>query len=273
MDNEEIKKLVELSKKGEDAALKKLVSVLQDQIYGIALRFLWNEEDATEATQEILIKVITHLSDFRGESMFRTWCFRIATNHLLDVKKSAVERLRLTQVSFEEDLHDGLAEPHQDLKQDPQYPAMLEEVRVGCTTAMLNCLDRGLRIAYIIGEILEIESSEASEILDITPVAFRKRLQRARKSIESFTKRVCGIIDSNNQCRCQLRLCSALDSERVKKDHFVFTKSGMDHIRIVEKIQELDTIRRVAASYRAGSALESPTHFTQKLRLIIDKLD
>ncbi len=43
--------------------------------------------DAEDAAQDILLKMITHLSSFRGESAFTTWVFRIAVNHLKDYKK------------------------------------------------------------------------------------------------------------------------------------------------------------------------------------------
>ena len=52
--------------------------------------------DAEDATQEILIKIITHLSTFRGESSFRTWSFRIAVNHLLSIKKSRAKEMNIS---------------------------------------------------------------------------------------------------------------------------------------------------------------------------------
>ncbi|MFO7739936.1 MAG: sigma-70 family RNA polymerase sigma factor, partial [Desulfatiglandaceae bacterium] len=80
-------RLVDLAKEGGRNALEELVRTIQDRIYGLALRILFLPADAEDATQEILIKIITHLRSFKGESRFTTWCFRIAANHLLSTRK------------------------------------------------------------------------------------------------------------------------------------------------------------------------------------------
>jgi DNA-directed RNA polymerase specialized sigma24 family protein len=64
-------------------------------------------DDALDATQEILVRVLTRLSTFNGEAAFTTWVHRVAVNHLLDRKRSAVERFELTFGAFADDLLDG----------------------------------------------------------------------------------------------------------------------------------------------------------------------
>jgi Sigma-70 region 2 len=71
--------LVSRAQTGEKDALEKLVRRHQAWIYNIAIRMLWHREVAEDATQEILIKVVTKLSTFRGQSQFRTWLYRIAS--------------------------------------------------------------------------------------------------------------------------------------------------------------------------------------------------
>jgi DNA-directed RNA polymerase specialized sigma24 family protein len=66
---------------------------------------------------------------------------------------------------------------------------------VGCTQAMLLCLDREHRIAYVLGDGLELNSGEAANICEISPAAFRKRLQRARERIQAFMQAHCGLLD------------------------------------------------------------------------------
>ena len=61
-------------------------------IYNIALRLLYHPDDAQDASQEILVKVITRLLMFEGRSSFRTWLYRIALNHLLTMKRLRRER-------------------------------------------------------------------------------------------------------------------------------------------------------------------------------------
>ncbi len=83
--------LVQAARAGDRDALDALVSQIQTRLYNLAVRMLWHPADAEDATQEILIKIVTHLADFRGESQFGTWCWRIATNHLLTTRKRRAE--------------------------------------------------------------------------------------------------------------------------------------------------------------------------------------
>src|SRR5687768_3761651 len=70
--------LVEQAKNGDLTALEKLVLRHQAWIYNTAVRMVCQPHDAEEVTQEVLVKVITKLSTFKGESKFLTWLYRIA---------------------------------------------------------------------------------------------------------------------------------------------------------------------------------------------------
>src|SRR5579863_9752541 len=90
--------LVMRTHSGDREALERLIERHQGWIYNIALRMLFHRQDAEDATQEILVKVVTRLSSFEGRSAFRTWIYRIATNHLLNVKRGR-EELKVTTFS------------------------------------------------------------------------------------------------------------------------------------------------------------------------------
>src|SRR5690242_11322282 len=83
--------LVRLVHSGSKEALELLITRHQGWIYNIALRMVYQPQDAEDATQEILIKVLTNLSSFRGDSQFRTWLYRLAINHLLNMKRTRIE--------------------------------------------------------------------------------------------------------------------------------------------------------------------------------------
>jgi RNA polymerase sigma factor (sigma-70 family) len=151
---------------GDQLALEELIAQVQGKVYGLALRTLWHPEDARDATQEILLRVVTHLATFRSESSFSTWVYRIAANHLLRFRKSRVEKDGFTFETFGKDLEEGLA----DTSANPDDSILFQEIRVGCTLGMLLCLDRPHRLAYILGEILEIDGNEAAGILAVKPV-------------------------------------------------------------------------------------------------------
>src|SRR6476620_4757333 len=83
--------LVEQAKNGDRSALERLVLRHQAWIYNIAIRMVFRPQDAEEVTQEVLVKAITKLSTFKGESAFRTWIYRIAANHVLNMKRRWAE--------------------------------------------------------------------------------------------------------------------------------------------------------------------------------------
>ena len=93
--------LVSKAQAGDKDALEQLVRRHQPWVFNIAIRMLWRRDLAEDAAQEILIKIVTKLGSFRGESRFRTWLCRIAVNHLLNLRKSEMEE-RMTFVDLGE---------------------------------------------------------------------------------------------------------------------------------------------------------------------------
>jgi RNA polymerase sigma factor (sigma-70 family) len=65
---------------GDKDALNQIVTALQGDLYGLSLRMLCNREDAEDATQEILIRIITRLAQFDFRSKLKTWAYRVAVN-------------------------------------------------------------------------------------------------------------------------------------------------------------------------------------------------
>jgi RNA polymerase sigma factor (sigma-70 family) len=171
---------------GSRDALEALVRAVQDDVYGLALRMLWHPQDAADATQEILIKIITHLASFRGESSFRTWCHRVASNHLLTTRASRAERRRVSFEALGEEfaVEGSTREPR--AFSSPDHDLLAQEVKLGCTLGILLCLDRPHRLAYIVGEILDLSGDEGADVTDTPPVAYRKRLSRARARMRAF---------------------------------------------------------------------------------------
>ncbi|HEV3082828.1 MAG TPA: sigma-70 family RNA polymerase sigma factor, partial [Gemmataceae bacterium] len=88
--------LIFQAKTGNRDALEKLVFRHQAWIYNIALRMVFHPQDAEDVTQEVLIKAITRLSTFQGDSQFRTWLYRITANHVLNMKRRGAEMQPLT---------------------------------------------------------------------------------------------------------------------------------------------------------------------------------
>src|SRR5687767_10794550 len=83
--------LIASAKAGNRAALTTLVQQIQPDLFALCVRMLWHRQDAEDACQEILVRLVTRLSTFRGESRFSTWLYRVAVRHLIDFRRSRVE--------------------------------------------------------------------------------------------------------------------------------------------------------------------------------------
>jgi RNA polymerase sigma factor (sigma-70 family) len=213
-------RLVAAAVGGDERALEQLLRAVVDDVRRLAQKMLWHPQDAEDATQEILVKVATRLSTFRGDARVTTWVHRIAVNHLLTTRRRGAEDPTLTFAAFGEDLARDLDTAYDPRGVDDELLA--QEVMIGCTQGMLLCLDREHRMAYILGEALEFASDDAADICGITAAAFRKRLQRARERIQQFMQGHCGLLDPSNPCRCRRRVGAAIQRGRLDPEDLLF---------------------------------------------------
>lgn len=264
--------LVQRAQAGDRASLETLVARVQDKVYGLSLRMLWHPEEARDATQEILIRVVTRLASFRGESAFFTWVYRVAVNHLLSVRASRLEQQHLTFDLFASDLDEGLSDAPAAANGSAEEALLLEEVKIGCTLGMLSCLDRPHRLAYILGEIMEMDGPEAARVLEIDQAAYRKRLSRARADIVAFMKAKCGLVKPERPCRCRRRVRHAIDRGRVDPRHLLFA-SDADRAKrfpsVIAGIRRLEELRRAAALYRSHAAPAAPDSLARWMRRLL----
>ena len=269
----DIEKLVELAVIGEKKALENLVKSIQDRVYKLALRTLAHPEDAEDVTQEILIKVITHLSSFRKESAFMTWVYRISVNHLLNTRKRRAELLEINFEQCQQQIDKGFAEKWHPSVSDAEQKIIVEELRLNCLQTLLQCLDRNLRIAYTLGEIFEVKSNEGAYILGITPEAFRQRLSRARKLIRKFMRQNCGLINLKNPCTCSRLAPSAVKTGWVNPEKLIFANHKRKHQTDdfdKSSLHELDEINRVATLFRNHPDYAAPKTFIENIKEMLD---
>ncbi|MEM7297159.1 MAG: RNA polymerase sigma factor, partial [Bacteroidota bacterium] len=183
--DEDDKSLIEKAVKGSKSALEELLKKHQPFIFNIAWKMVQNPNDAQDITQEVLIKVTTNLSQFRGESQFRTWLYRIVANHFLKMRKIGREEVVTDFETFGNilDTFDNieLTELEQEEKE-----AEIREMNLACMSGMLLCLTRDQRMVYILGELFNADHTVGSEILGISKQNFRVRLSRARKDLFQF---------------------------------------------------------------------------------------
>jgi len=252
---------------GDRDALDRLVRALQGDVYGLALRMLWNREDAEDATQEILVRAVTRLAQFDFRSRLKTWVYRIAVNYILDVKKSPVEHMHLNFQRFADDLIEGLSS---DGPADSERSLLVEEVKIGCTLGMLQCLDRPHRLAYVLGEILDLSGPESAEALGISAELFRKRLQHARTAIEAFTRAYCGLASDSAACACHRRVPAALRLGRVRPDALDFAEQPSSYQETRGLIRQAEHARWALQVHRASHPRTSAVDFARRIAQSFD---
>ncbi len=197
---------------GELAALDALLVSVQPGIYNLAVRMLGNRDDAADATQEILLKVTTHLAGFRGDARFSTWVFQVARNHLLTASTRSRENPEVSLEGIAERLSDGLAfadtvrDGHGEATLTPEDKLAARQVALGCTQGMLMALDREHRLAYVLDLLFGLSSEDAAQVVGITAAAYRQRLSRARSRLDAFMRGQCGLADAAAPCRCEKQL-------------------------------------------------------------------
>ena len=254
---------------GDREALEQLVRGLSDRMYGLAVRMLGHREHARDATQEILILIITQLSAFRGESSVTTWAYRVATHHLLRQKR------RGRRWTFEELAEDELGKPPNAIDESTLAVAeerlLEEQVFIGCTQAMLQALDREQRIAFVLGAICELESADAAYALGISEAAFRKRLSRARATLDGFLAKHCGVADGANRCRCVHQVNHNVAEKRVDPRRLDYAVSASKtSLEVLRAMNEIAETRRSLQIYRAQPKLVPDEDLASFVHALID---
>jgi RNA polymerase sigma factor (sigma-70 family) len=228
---------------------------------------LRHRADAEDATQEALLRIVTHLGQFRSESRFSTWAWRIAVNRILDLSRQRAGEVPMDFQAMREDLESG---------REPQAPeraedaVLLRELKMVCSRAMLQCLGPEERVAFTLGDLLGLSSEEAAGVLGIERPAFRKRLSRARASLQQFLSSECGVYNPAAPCRCHRRLSRALELGRVVPGRLELSEGGLPEVR--QHLAAIGEARRVTAFFRSDPSVRSRRDLVEALRLQLRRL-
>lgn len=262
---------------GDLAALDALLAGLQPGVFQLALRMLGHREDAADATQEVLLKLVTHLSSFRGEAAFATWVWRIARNHLLTARTRIAESPEQSLEALDEKLALGLslADRIPAAGADaatrvltPEEKLEAHQVAVSCTQSMLMALDRDQRLAYLLDTVFDLPSAQAADVVGVTAATYRQRLSRAKARLDGFMARRCGLVQADAPCRCATQA-------RVLRHHGPGDRQPalrLQPVELREAEQVFASYGRVAdaaAVFRSLPALRAPDRLLAAIRLVL----
>jgi hypothetical protein len=198
--------------------------------------------------------------------------YRIAVNHLLNMKRTRAEEIGYTFERY----GDGLdSTPDLDLPDPSTVPAdvqlLVDEARIGCTMGMLLCLDREQRLVYVLGEIFGVADAVGAEMLDVSRDAFRQRLSRARRDLHQFMDRKCGLVNSANPCRCARKTQAFINAGFVDPARLLFATSHVTRLReLAPKLhQDLNELDAACAAVHRDHPFHTPPALAGAIRNLL----
>jgi RNA polymerase sigma-70 factor (ECF subfamily) len=169
--------LIERARKGDQEAFAALVAEHQRYIYNLALRVLRNEEEALDLAQETFVRAWMALPNFRGQSQFRTWLYRIATN----LCYNRLPHLRRTLQELGDDVIAELPETDANLD-NPAHGVEARELRAYLHRA-IDQLDENYRLLISLRYHSELSYEEIAATLNLPLGTVKTGLFRAREQL------------------------------------------------------------------------------------------
>ncbi len=180
------RELVRLAQSGDANAFDELVVRYQERIYALVYHMTSNHEDAGDLAQEAFVKAWKALRNFKGDSSFYTWVYRIAVNHTLNhlkTRRARTQHLSLNDLDFN-------AEHDPDLVQlishkNPRRDINLRELGERLNAAMQK-LSEEHRTVVTLHDIQGLPHDEIAKILECNPGTVRSRLFYARQQLQAW---------------------------------------------------------------------------------------
>lgn len=171
---------------GDADAFEPLVTANQNFVYNIALKMLSDPEDAFDASQEAFVKAFRSLKDFKGDSSFSSWLYRITANICLDIMRKNKKRKTASIVYLDDDSElKELDLPDERFSPETEYER--KELRDAINDA-LALLPDDQRSILLLRELNGMSYSEIADALHLEAGTVKSRLFRARARLAKILK-------------------------------------------------------------------------------------
>lgn len=170
---------------GERSAYNRLVLAYQDRILALCMRLLGNREEAQEAAQDAFVRAYEHLGTFRGDAMFSTWIYQIASNACRNRRRSWWWRVRRRAVEVEQPEDPENETPRRELGDTRLTPDKdLERHRLGAALQKaLAEIAPNHRELIVLRDIQDLPYDQIAQILGVELGTVKSRLARAREAM------------------------------------------------------------------------------------------
>jgi RNA polymerase sigma factor (sigma-70 family) len=169
----ELDRLVARAQRGDVDALDAVCARARPMLVRHARRFVHRPADVDDVVQDALLIVARRIHTYRWEGSFASWLYATSTRAMLRSRR-VDDALELTEAALVSD---------HELMSDAEWSFIEQDLHLSCTLAVLTGLDAEARRLYLLGEVLVVPDRVGAQVAGITPAAYRKRLERARRAV------------------------------------------------------------------------------------------
>jgi RNA polymerase sigma-70 factor, ECF subfamily len=194
--------LVDRARQGDRTAIGSLVEPWRKPLFGYIYRMVVLRQDAEDLLQDVLVRVLENIREYRGEARFKSWLFGIATHvcldHLRHQKRWRVEAQLLGEKETGEspEQHNTLVH----LMHQPEFRYEIREHIAFCFSCIARTLPPEEQAALMLREVLGFTGTEAAAILQVSEPVFRHRLAAARTTMIEDYNGLCALINKTGVC-------------------------------------------------------------------------
>ena len=183
--------LIRAMQRGDQEAFAKVLAAYEKQVYNLCLRMTANHEDAADLTQEAFLKVWRGVGNYKFESSFSTWIFRLTSNVCIDFLRSKKRRPTISLTQEEE--QDGAAELEVPDAAPLPEEQLLQRERQREIAAAMTQLDEEFRMILTLRVLEDLSYEQIAEVMDLKVGTVKSRLARARTKLKNILTK-----DGNN---------------------------------------------------------------------------
>ena len=185
------KHILARARRGDLAAFEELVRRNEKRVYAVALRSSGSPEDAADITQEVFLRAWRSIEDFRGDSGFSTWLFRITANLCVDFARHRQAQPQTQPLVGEDDAE----RPIPDTAPTPEEH--LENSELGRElAAALDEISEEHRRIVLLRDVSGLSYTEIAEVLEISEGTVKSRLSRARIALRTILQKRGNLLPS-----------------------------------------------------------------------------
>ena len=176
--------LIERLKTGDDAAFKTIVEAWQDMVYNTSLGIVQNAQDAEDVAQEVFIQVYESVGQFKGDSKFSTWIYRIAVTKSLDHLR---KKKRKKRFAFLESLF-GVNEEEVRHEPDFHHPGITLENKENAAVLFkaIEKLPDNQKTAFALHKVEGLSYQEVAEVMETTVSSVESLMHRAKSNLKKI---------------------------------------------------------------------------------------